>query len=152
MSGTLLLATDFSEAARHAYEPAVRLASALGHDVLLLHVLEEHPGYPGSALAVGATVASSRVDELRSRQRQLEKLATEIRAAGVRIIPLVLEHESASKAIVAVATERQCPFIALATHGRTGLRRVLMGSVAEEVLRHARTPVVCYPLHATAAP
>jgi nucleotide-binding universal stress UspA family protein len=60
-------------------------------------------------------------------------------------VAVVVEAMDVARAIVTAATERQVDYIAMATHGRSGLRRLLLGSVAEQVVRHAHLPVLLYP-------
>lgn len=129
----VLHATDFSEAS----SPALHLARSLADDysarLVLLHVFP-----PPVSPAEG--VDYDRPDGLKAQlQDDLERLARGDSSAAADC--LLAEGKPAAQ-IVRVANEEGCDLIVLGTHGRTGLRRALMGSVAEEVSRTARCPVV----------
>ena len=76
-------------------------------------------------------------------ERHLAKVAEPLRDKGVRV-GWAVRGGKAAEAIVAVAGEQQADLIAMATHGRTGLRRFFVGSVAEAVLRSASVPVLLF--------
>lgn len=133
----ILVTTDFSPAATAALEAAAHLARRFdGASLTLVHVYEtmskpftDHPAYR----------AYADVDsELRAA---LSKLGNEHLTADVSTELLV--GESAANAIVEYAKNNQFDLITVATHGRTGLSRLLLGSVAEKVTRLAACPVWC---------
>jgi nucleotide-binding universal stress UspA family protein len=134
----ILHPTDFSDASRAALHIAADLARQYGASVLILHVAEslgpEH-------ITFGEAGAQLQPEGYRHRlEAEFEKL---VPAAGldVPIEYLLTEGDSAAE-IVRVAHERSCDLIVLGTHGRTGLRRLLGGSVAEHVVRVAPCPVL----------
>ncbi|MFG0331856.1 MAG: universal stress protein [Maioricimonas sp. JB049] len=123
----ILHPTDFSPASGAAFEYAERLAACTGARLLVLHV---HPGWNGAE-------ANGEVDV--ETMRELTRLRP--RESGVDVEHIV--HRGAPGEVICwVAQERQCDQIVMGTHGRTGLASVLMGSVAEHVIRNARCPVV----------
>ena len=71
-----------------------------------------------------------------------------MREAGVEVEEVVVEAVSPHEAILKVADERQVDLIVMGTHGRTGLARAVIGSVAGRVIRHTKVPVVLVPLKA----
>ena len=77
-------------------------------------------------------------------QAYLEKIARRLRDEGVSVQTRVVVAPHAAPAILEAAQTERCDFIALATHGRGGLRRMLLGSVADKVIRGASTPVLVY--------
>lgn len=77
-------------------------------------------------------------------QAYLEKIAGRLRDEGVSVQTRVVVAPHAAPAILEEAHTQRCDFIALATHGRGGLRRMLLGSVADKVIRGASTPVLVY--------
>lgn len=129
----ILHPTDFSEQS----ESAFRLACALARDhkakLLLLHVIEPPP------IAAAEGVMVFPLEEDSQAKERLEA----IRPADpmLRVQHLSVEGHAAEE-IVRVAQAQKCDCIVLGTHGRTGLSRLLMGSVAEEVIRKAPCPVV----------
>lgn len=137
---TLLHPTDFSEGADRALAEAIRIARALGAEVLLLHV--ESPFY--SEGLKGMTVADRvRVHEAERRwvEEMLEARVAGIRAAGVPargVIQIGLPFEE----IVRTAEAQGADLIVMGTQGRAGLDRMSLGSVADRVIRTAPCPVV----------
>ncbi|HTU00211.1 MAG TPA: universal stress protein [Candidatus Sulfotelmatobacter sp.] len=141
MSGyrRILWPTDFSVAARAAL-PHVRLMAELtGGEVVLLHVLPTPVMYANPDVAP----ALVRLDpEIRATAaRELERLAKLLRTQGVKVKSLV-EDGLPVERILRVARRLRCDLILLATHGRSGLAHVLLGSVAENVVRRAPCPVL----------
>lgn len=142
----ILLTTDFSPDAARAYPKTVDLARKMGGRVLLLHVVEATPIAPHGAPLAPAQVAPETpqlVDQAEQRMTQeVQKLGSD-----VPVESLVTAAPDVVEAIVQTAQQRGAELIAMSTHGRTGLRRLVLGSVAEAVVRHARVPVVSFPGH-----
>lgn len=136
----ILHPTDFSEGADQALAAAIRLARALGAEVHLLHVFVE-PVLFGEGLMRVQEV--DRVFGARRRwaAKALETRAAEVQAAGVQARGLI-RTGGPSEEIVRTAKEQDADLIVLGTHGRTGLGRLLVGSVADRVVRTAPCPVV----------
>jgi universal stress protein A len=133
---TILLPTDFSAYAERACQHGFTLAAREKAQVLLLHVLLR------SDLAFGETPLPLREQleqELRADAEQwLQRLAV---AQTVPVEPLVVWGSPASE-ICRIAKERSVDLIVMATHGRTGLGHLFIGSVAERVVRHAPCSVL----------
>jgi nucleotide-binding universal stress UspA family protein len=137
----VLVATDFSPPSERAWGLARRLARAVGADVVVLHVFAPPPppyvDIPFPAAEVGELYASSRqwVEE------QLAKWAATARADGLTVKTL-LRDGAAHREIVAAARDEGADLIAIGTHGYTGVDRLLLGSVADKVIRLAHCPVL----------
>ena len=116
----------------------LEIAGPLDMDVVLLRVV--HPVPPmvieGSRHVVIEDVSARRVDA----EEYLAPLAVELRGKGVRVETSVRRGMPAAE-ILAAAKEVEADLIAMTTHGRSGLGRLMFGSVAEEVLRHSDIPV-----------
>ena len=138
----ILLTTDLSDESKRAFGPVRELAVRLGMKIRLVAVLEELPFEPSG----GGLVASfpDREQVKTDWQREAEKLADEL-GRDVCDTTVVIDAVDVANAIVAHAAEQKMDFIAMATHGRSGLRRLLLGSVAELVIRHSHVPVIVYP-------
>lgn len=132
---TILHATDFSMSARAALKLAGSLARDHGAKLVLLHVAQQ-PTLSVSGMPAPPQDAIVGWESLKSH---LSAMASEIRQ--IQAEARVVEGEPA-KTIVEVAAELAAELIVIGSHGRTGLRRLLMGSVAEYVVRHASCPVV----------
>ena len=138
----IILTTDLSTESQRAFAPVKELAKRLGLEITLLSVLEDVVFEPvaGGLLAVGPDRSQLRRDQ----QQELDRCKAQF-GNEVRVRTLLLEAADVPRAIVQHANTAKPDFLAMATHGRTGLRRLLLGSVAEQVVRHARVPVLLYP-------
>jgi nucleotide-binding universal stress UspA family protein len=129
----ILHPTDFSPRSGQALQLACVLARDAGARLIVLHVLERPLiVYSGVALAPPAPPPSE--EERRQRREQLRQVRPPDPAVAVEYR---LEEGDPATAIVQVAQEAGCDLIVMGTHGRTGLARLLMGSVAEKVVREA---------------
>jgi nucleotide-binding universal stress UspA family protein len=132
---TILHPTDFSEGSQPAFQLACSLASDHGARLVVLHVIP-----PPTLVDGGDPVAAAIIEEFHNEQR--EKLA------GLRLQDSAVQVEHRLVAgnppgeILRAACDSGCGMIVTGTHGLTGMRRVLLGSVAESVLRQAPCPVV----------
>ena len=131
---TILHPTDFSKPSEYALKFACALARDYHARLLLLHVVEP-PVYYGE---LGMAVPLPADFHERLHQRLSRLVPAE---CGV-VVETVLVEGNASQQILRIADENHCDLIVLGTHGRTGLSRVLLGSVAEDVIRHSRFPVL----------
>jgi nucleotide-binding universal stress UspA family protein len=131
---TILHPTDFSAASHYALELAFSLARDHGARVILLNVVEP-PFYGAEPLMPIATLPDLRT-EAENWFETLPKPKGDIETKQV-----IAEGDPVSQ-ILRVAAEEHADFVVLGTHGRTGLSRLLMGSVAENVIRKAMCPVV----------
>lgn len=139
---SIVVPTDFSECARHAVPVAAELARLLGARVLCLHVVEpvvQPVGWTPVAEAMPSPELGERLEE--SAARDLPAFSKSEELAGLEVEDLMAHGEPAAE-IVRVAEERGAGLIVISSHGRTGLGRILFGSTAESVVRHARCPVL----------
>jgi nucleotide-binding universal stress UspA family protein len=131
---TILHPTDFSERAAFAFRLACSLARDYGAQLVVLHVAEPPMAFAGEGVLMLPTAVD--MQQLRERLQQLRSLDPKI-----QVDHLLVEGVAATE-ILRVAEETKCDVIVIGTHGRTGLGRLLMGSVAEQVVRRAPCPVV----------
>ena len=139
---TILLPTDFSDYATHALSYAASLARQFGASIICLHAIEPvmpAVGYTGLTEPLPMVDLSEQLVE--SASRELPKIAESEECAGLSVEEIIA-HGDAATEIVRVATERGVDLIVIASHGRTGLGRILFGSTAESVVRHAKCPVL----------
>lgn len=139
---TLVVTTDLSPESERAFGPALQLAQRLSMSIVLLAVLEDLPFEPtaGGLAAPFPDRSLMRGDW----QTRLDELATRL-GTTVAVRTALVEAADVPRAIVDFVHKEGASMLAMATHGRSGLRRLLLGSVAEEVLRHVHVPVVIYP-------
>lgn len=139
----ILVPVDFSRHSQQALDYALEFAAPLQAEVLVLHVVEPvayaTPAdlYAGMATQLGSLLAEQR----RSARRQLDQVVEASSKRGVRM-SAHLRDGVAYREVVEAAKKLGAGMIIQATHGRTGLAHVLMGSVAERVVRTAECPVL----------
>ena len=138
----ILLPTDFSACANYALPCAAKIARATGAAVICLHVIEPvvpAVGYTGLTEPLPLADISDQLED--SAEKELPRLAECEELAGLNVEELIV-HGDAAAEIVRIATERKVDLIVISSHGRTGLGRILFGSTAEAVVRHALCPVL----------
>ncbi len=128
----ILFPTDFSECAQGAMPHAVRLAEVHDAELQLLHVLVLH--------SMAAMEAIEPFPGEEAAKQTFEAAASE--REGARVTHDVTRAIAAAPAILDYADAQAIDLIVIGSHGRRGIRRLLLGSVAEEVLRDARCPVL----------
>ncbi len=142
---TLLVPHDFSTAAERAFAQATDLAALSGGRVVLLHVSPIPHGLRAESRILpddgdGSTLV--RIDEYMTSaaRRKLADLAKE-RCPSAHLHAIAADGDAADT-ILEQADQLAADVIVMGTHGRTGVRRLLLGSVAERVLRRAKVPVL----------
>jgi nucleotide-binding universal stress UspA family protein len=132
----ILVPTDFSACSDQALDYAIELASKLDARIHLLTVIGI-PAYGMPELGVGVT--ASRIDSLVSdNQTALDKVAHDHKLGT----PTMVRVGDARDVILQTAEELKADLIVMGTHGRRGISRVLLGSVAEMIVRTSPTPVL----------
>ena len=137
----ILHPSDFSPASRRAFRTAVELAKGSRGTLLITHVLPILPVLPD------AYVAATTYDELLRGQRaaakkQLDRLVLQARESGARASGVLVEFGVPAERIVRLARAKRADVIVMGTHGRTGFKRALLGSVAGRVVSLATCPVL----------
>lgn len=133
----ILHPTDFSAHSEHAFRLACSLARDHNSRLYVLHVVAT---LGAEQVTMGEALTQLEPEGYRARLRaELEQIQPP--DPRVRLDYLLAEGDPANEIVRAAATQ-QCGLIVLATHGRTGLQRLLMGSVAEQVSRKATCPVL----------
>lgn len=134
----LLVPVDFSANCRKAVAYAMAFAKQFGASLTFLHVIQVNYAYG----EFGAIDFSALEREMRGgADKELEAMLVAARAAGVTAERLIREG-SPPKVIADVASELAIDLLVISTHGYTGLKHVLMGSIAEQVVRYAPCPVM----------
>ena len=135
----ILVPTDFSETSERALDYAIELAEKMNASVTVMHAYEiPIVGFPDGALVATADVASRIADVSRAA---LEATAKK-RAGRVVKLDTLLRDGVAYEEIRTVADEIDADLIVIGTHGRRGIARALLGSVAENVIRTTQRPVL----------
>lgn len=145
----VLVATDFSAPSETALNYARAMARSFGATLHVLHVFE--PLWITSADVVGGGVAlATMIQGLEDTARkQLEDAVTEDDRRELHASAVLVTSESPAREIANYASEHKADLLVIGTHGRSGISRMLIGSVAEKVVRLAPCPVltVHHPEH-----
>lgn len=141
MYQNILVPVDGSDTAERGLREAIQLARGLSSRIRVIHVVNSTPwiaqGAPG--------VIEELVSQLRSTGESIvHEAKTAVRSAGLEVDDRLIEAmgERAGEFIVAEANDWPANLIVCGTHGRRGLKRLLMGSDAEYIVRHSPVPVL----------
>ena len=141
---TILVPHDFSSSANHATALARDEAKLHGARLVLLHVVDLPPSFGAEAVVfppdTGAPI-SLKAYALAGAQAHVDDLVARLQKDGATISALVRVGAPVEE-ILRVADEEQADLIVMGTHGRTGVRHLIAGSVAERVVRAAKVPVL----------
>ena len=142
----ILVATDFSEGSDEALDRAIEMAKVSGAEIEVLHVIELAEEFP-----FGTTYFDADYGVLyASVDRELARRADRARAAGLRCETKIIEG-TATTDIIQRAQRIGADLVVVGNHGRTGLAHIVLGSVAERVVRRASCPVLTVPFSRKAA-
>lgn len=139
---SILFPTDFSECGNFALSYAASFARTFKASIICVNVIEPivpTVGYSGMTEPLPIADITEQLEN--SAERELPKLSECDECAGLTVEELVVHGEAAAE-IVRVARDRAVDLIIISSHGRTGLGRILFGSTAEAVVRHAHCPVL----------
>jgi nucleotide-binding universal stress UspA family protein len=139
----ILVPLDLSELSRTILDPVIEFARLTGAPVTLLYVLERfyqtmEPGVPYPIPQDPGIAELQRA----SAARLLEEAATSLRKHGIPVTTRVVIASQAAAGVLDTLAERGQDLVALATHGTGGIRRLVVGSVADHVIRGASKPVL----------
>ena len=140
----ILVPTDLSPEGERAFPAVAELALQSHAAVLLLHVVENPSLSSAGAGPFPLHMLPGTVQEVQRVQELLEQRRGSF-PKGVEVSVEALVAPSVPQAIAHHAQRNDCDLIALSSHGRSGFRRLVLGSVAEAVLRHSPVPVLVFP-------
>ena len=142
----ILVPTDGSPLSDNAAKAAIAFAAAAGASVVAFAVAEAYP-YPVGMEGGVVPDLSGYEDALReTAERHVKQVATAAATAGVPCESVIVIGYSAGLEIVDAAKAQGCDLIWMASHGRSGLERMFMGSQTKKVLAASGVPVLVYPL------
>ena len=140
----ILVATDGSKLSNLAVDHAIELADLTGAEVVALKVV---PRYPQTYFEGGMALAAAEVARI-EKQWNEEALAAvnAAKSAGqlreVKVKPITVKSDLIAEAVIAAAKKHKCDLIVMASHGRRGIKRLLLGSETQQVLTHSHIPVL----------
>jgi universal stress protein A len=137
----VLVATDFSECSLAAVRWAAKTATAFGATLDLIHVWSYAPVYTRAMVSSGPPEEAVKRTEQEAR-RGLMEFHERIKAEGIEINAVLVRSGTPAEAVLYEAEEGRYDLLVAGTHGRTGVSRVFLGSVAEKLVRSAKCPVL----------
>lgn len=140
----IVIATDLSEASRPALAMAAAYGTRFQAELILASVFDPTPFVAPVAIPGPADTLETAAKEMKAtiEERLMEHKTGVFAELADAVTIACLRHHAPGEGIVELATEREADLIIVGSHGRTGLKRVLLGSVAERVVRLSRMPVL----------
>jgi nucleotide-binding universal stress UspA family protein len=135
----ILVPLDGSELAKKALDQAEKLAKTFDAEIVLLQVVPFMPIY-GSPELVTPLIVDEKQKE--SAERYLRNLAEELKKRDLKVTTMVRTGQQVAVEIIDFAKESGVDLIVMCTHGRSGITRWVLGSVAHKVLTRAETPIL----------
>jgi nucleotide-binding universal stress UspA family protein len=142
MYKNILIATDGSDLAKHAAKQGVALAKAVTAKVTAINVTEPFHWFAPNLPAEAQPAYVQGTQQVAARA--LGVVADAAKAAGVSCEMVHVEDEHPYKAIIDTARSKHCDLIVMASHGRSGVSAVIIGSQTVKVLTHSKIPVLVY--------
>jgi nucleotide-binding universal stress UspA family protein len=150
MVGDVLAAIDFSDRSEAIVAEGLALARASGGKLHLLHVAAGEPDLAGyDKDDISPFTRQARAGALTHEHQLLREMAEKVASPDVEVAPLVVMGPTAER-IMEAAEHLDVSHIVIGSHGHGGIHHLLVGSVTEEVVRHAVGPVVVVPIRPAA--
>src|SRR6185503_15716649 len=148
----ILIAIDYNPTAKIIADSGFELAKSMNAEVILLHVVADYTYYSSldyspvlgfdSFSNLGAIQTNTVLELQNAAKDYLEKIKSQL---GDSSIQTLIKEGDSGDAILEAANDSNADVIVMGTHGRRGLDKILMGSVAEKVMRHSKIPLFIIP-------
>jgi len=140
----ILVATDGSSLSKKAIASAISLAATCGATLVAVKVV---PRYPQAYFEGGIPLSTQEIAKVEQQwaeaaKTSLDGVAKTAGTKGVAVKPVVVKSDVVSDAIIATAKKHKADLIVMASHGRKGIKRLLLGSETQQVLTHSHIPVL----------
>jgi nucleotide-binding universal stress UspA family protein len=140
----ILVATDGSTLSKKAVSSAISLAGLCGAELLALKVV---PRYPQSYFEGGLPLGAQEVSRVEKQwaddgQAVVDAVKTAAEAKGLKAKAVTVKSDLVAEAVIAAAKKHKADLIVMASHGRRGIKRLLLGSETQQVLTHSHIPVL----------
>jgi nucleotide-binding universal stress UspA family protein len=144
MYARILIATDGSTLSKKAVKTGLDLAALSGAEVVAVKVI---PRYPQAYFEGSVPLAASEVSRIEKQwnddaQAVVEAVKTTATARGIKAKAVTVKSDLVAEALIAAAKKHKADLIVMASHGRKGLKRLLLGSETTHVLTHSHIPVL----------
>lgn len=141
MSRRIIHPSDFSSASRAAFKKAIAIAKADHADLMIVNVISPIVPIPGDGYLSPKMYEDLRASAIAWSQKQLHKLVARAKQARIRAKGFILEGVVPDE-IIRFARSKRADVVVMGTHGRSGFKKLLLGSVAGRVVAGARCPVM----------
>jgi nucleotide-binding universal stress UspA family protein len=140
----ILVATDGSTLSKKAITSAIDLAALSGAELVAVKITPRYPQsyFEGSLPLAQTEVAKIEKQWTDSAQKVLDAVVKAAKAKGVTAKAVVVKSDIVSDALIAASKKHKADLIVMASHGRRGIKRLLLGSETQQVLTHASIPVL----------
>ncbi|WP_295524780.1 universal stress protein [uncultured Pseudacidovorax sp.] len=140
----ILVPTDSSSLSKKAVQHAIALAQTCGAEVVVLNVVPRYPVSYLEGAVVFETQDVARIEKQWSEQARelVDKVVTQVQAKGVKARAAVVKSDLVAESIISAARKHKADLIVMASHGRKGIKRLLLGSETQHVLTHSTLPVL----------
>ena len=140
----ILVATDGSALSKKAVRSSIELAAATDAELVALYVV---PRYPVSYFEGGVSLSEADIARTEKQwadrgQAVVDKVREDAEAQDVKAKAVVVRSDLVAEAILAAAKKHKCDLVVMASHGRKGIKRILLGSETQHVLTHGSLPVL----------
>jgi nucleotide-binding universal stress UspA family protein len=140
----ILIATDGSELSNKAIEHGLTIADLTGAEVVALKVV---PRYPQTYFEGGVALSAEEVAKVEKQWNdEAMEAVNAVKSAGqlknVKVKAATVKSDLIAEALISAAKRHKCDLIVMASHGRRGLKRLLLGSETQQVLTHSHIPVL----------
>ena len=140
----ILIPTDGSKLSAKAVQTGQQLAELTGAQLVFLNVV---PRYPVSYFEGGISVSAGEVGQIEKQwadkaQALVDQLKVKAEARGLKAKAVILRSDLVAETVIACAKKNKCDLIVMASHGRKGIKRLLLGSETTHVLTHSPLPVL----------
>ena len=140
----ILVATDGSALSKKAVKNAIALAAAVGADLVALNVVPRYPVsyFEGSITMSPQEVARAEKSWSDKAQLMIDDAVAAAASAGVKAKGALAHSDLVAEAVVSAAKKYKCDLVVMASHGRKGIKRILLDSETQHVLTHSTVPVL----------
>jgi nucleotide-binding universal stress UspA family protein len=140
----ILLPTDGSDASKSAIRDCIALAKDIGAEVTGLHVMPEFHVFTYQTEMLEDTKEQFARVSIEQAAKYLAEIELAAKEAGVNCDTLYVTSDDPYEAIIKAAQDKRCDLITMASHGRKGVKGLLLGSETQKVLTHSQIPVLVY--------
>ena len=140
----ILIATDGTPLSKKAVTHGLQLAQAINATVVAFYAVPHYPTtyFEGAVVWEPAQIAEFEKDWMVQGQRYVDTVRSEGQALDVAVRGALVKSDTVAEAIIQAAKRHKCDLIVMASHGRRGVSRLILGSQANRVVAHSTIPVL----------